>query len=682
MKKNSTNKLHSFKTPILWRGWERLFLLFLLLNSTLLFSQIPQWQWVRGGGSDLNCNSTGNIESCKWLGTDANGNIYGMSALGSGTSQIGTLNMNGYGYDDFAVFSYKCDGTFRWVRFYGCISNDIPTGITVDNLGNVYVSGEVGVGPYGDAHFGDTIIPTTLSMVKNVFIQKLDSNGHTKLLNFPGPTIMTSANGCNFVNMNVDNIGNQCVLATWEKATTNWNGFNIPSKGYYILKFDKNNLNLLNITKLDFNTTGSFGSWLLDFKIDNHNNYYLHNVFTDTIWIGGTVYKPDSIYSVYTELKNFVAKFDTAGNNTLKMVKTGNAQDSTYLWLTNFNIIDNSIYWGGNITNGGNLFGTIIHNTCSFPYYEGPCIAKLNATTGALIAVNHLNNCKYTVPNNPISDKNGNIILPGTLSNIIIMNTSDTIKLNNTNANSNCFFLANIDSNLSHFNWGIAAKITGGPSNTINTLVVDDKKNIFVGGSFTDSLYDSFGNGIRSNGGNTDFFIAKVSVTNNCNCNTAIPTTQVVSLVNNTLTVKGNATGILDSLYWFWGDGTSTKYITQNTNVSHTYQSAGSYTVCLRTYNYCGTQDSCTQVVITAINETELKEIKTYPNPVNKDLIIENPYYKPLNVYVYNSMGLLIYQKQYETQKITIDMSNYASGVYILKLNTDNGMLIRKIVKE
>ena len=129
------------------------------------------------------------------------------------------------------------------------------------------------------------------------------------------------------------------------------------------------------------------------------------------------------------------------------------------------------------------------------------------------------------------------------ISNYIIMNTSDTIKLNNTNANSNCFFLVSIDSNLSHFNWGIAAKITGGPSNTINTLFVDDKKNIFVGGSFTDSLYDSFGNGIRSNGGNTDFFIAKVSVNNDCNCTTAIPTTQVVSLVNNTLTVKGNATG-------------------------------------------------------------------------------------------------------------------------------------------
>ena len=156
----------------------------------------------------------------------------------------------------------------------------------------------------------------------------------------------------------------------------------------------------------------------------------------------------------------------------------------------------------------------------------------------------------------------------------------------------------------------------------------------------------------------------------------------MINLLNNTLTVKGNATGTLDSLYWFWGDGTHTKYITQNTNVSHTYQNAGNYTVCLRTYNYCGSQDSCTHVTMVGINETELKEIKTYPNPVNKDLIIENPYYKPLKVTVYNSMGLLIYQKQYENQTITIDMSNYVNGVYILKLSSDNGMLVRKIVKE
>ena len=73
MKKNSTNKLHSFKTLLLWRGLERLFLLFLLFNSTILFSQTPKWQWVKGGGSNMSCNLTDNMESCKWLGVDGNG---------------------------------------------------------------------------------------------------------------------------------------------------------------------------------------------------------------------------------------------------------------------------------------------------------------------------------------------------------------------------------------------------------------------------------------------------------------------------------------------------------------------------------------------------------------------------------------------------------------------------------
>ena len=109
--------------------------LFLLLNTTILFSQSPKWQWVRGGGSNMSCNLTDNMESCKWLGVDGNGNVYGMSALGGGFTHIDTSQFSGYGYDDFAVFSYKCDGTFRWVRYYGSSDNDIPWGLTVDNIG-------------------------------------------------------------------------------------------------------------------------------------------------------------------------------------------------------------------------------------------------------------------------------------------------------------------------------------------------------------------------------------------------------------------------------------------------------------------------------------------------------------------------------------------------------------------
>ncbi|MEI6823665.1 MAG: T9SS type A sorting domain-containing protein [Bacteroidota bacterium] len=655
------------------------FVLFLLLNSTFLFSQTPQWQWVRGGGSDLNCNSTGNIESCKWLGTDANGNIYGMSALGSGTSQIGTSSMNGYGYDDFAVFSYKCDGTFRWVRYFGSGGNDLSGGLAVDNSGNVFVSGEVGVTQYSDAHFGDSIIPATTTMDKGNFIAKLDSNGNIVWLNLPGPIFQNA--GVYFLQMGTDNFGNICELA-WFLDPTNWNGFSIPAKGYYVLKFGKNNGNLLNVTKLDFNSTDNFGCDLLDFKIDNNNNYYLNNVFTDTVYIGGIMFLPGS--SSLPD-KYFIAKFDSNGNNLWKDVFGGAYLTPDYVGMRNGLLCyDNNIYLTGFCNNGSVFYGDTIYSTISNQYPKISIIAKISGNDGSVLHINHISSDKSCDFKKLAIDKKNNCIIGSVVAGSkVILNNDDTIKPFSTTFGALNFFILSIDTSLSYFNWGIGTKLNSSSNDIIQSLFLDNKNNIFVGGMYTDSLYDSYGNGIHSNGGASDFFVAKVSVSNDCNCTTAIPNTQVVSLLNNTLTVKGNATGTLDSLYWFWGDGTSTKYITQNTNVSHTYQSAGSYTVCLRTYNYCGTQDSCTHVTMVGINETELKEIKTYPNPVNKDLIIENPYYKPLYVNLYNSMGLLIFQKQYENQAITIDMSKYVAGVYFVEIQTKDGIrTVRKVVIE
>jgi len=646
--------------------------LFLLLNTTILFSQSPKWQWVRGGGSNMSCNLTDNMESCKWLGVDGNGNVYGMSALGGGFTHIDTSQFSGYGYDDFAVFSYKCDGTFRWVRYYGSSDNDIPWGLTVDNNGNVFVTGVVSVSQYSDAHFGDTIIPATTTISKGQFIQKLDSNGHTIYLFLPGPTMQTINDNCYFLGMETDEHGNQCVLSRFTNSPTNWNGYAITTPGYYMLKFNKNNGNLMSLKKIDIN--GNFNTF--EFCTSKNSNYYFVGNIGDTAWVGTHTIICNSSWGIDS---SFVACLDSNG---------------TYLWhkvvggVYHYGV--NGFYYkptadslgvyviGGGKGTGANFLGQYLSNLID-TINPMPIIAKLDAFNGNLDWAIRMKITEVYYPGRLSLMNNNTLVGGGGYVNYIILNNNDSVKpqafLNRSN-----LLVYNLDCQTGYANWGIGTLSSGAGNDAYTTTTY--KNNIYVGGMYSDSLYDSYGNGIHSNGGASDFFIAKVSVSNDCNCTTAIPNTQVVNLLNNTLTVKGNATGTLDSLYWFWGDGTKTKYLSQNSNISHTYQNSGLYSFCLRTYNYCGTQDSCTQIVITGINETELKEIKTYPNPVNKNLIIENPYYKPLYVNLYNSMGLLIFQKQYENQTIIVEMSNYINGVYILKLSTDNGMLVRKIVKE
>ena len=66
-----------------------------------------------------------------------------------------------------------------------------------------------------------------------------------------------------------------------------------------------------------------------------------------------------------------------------------------------------------------------------------------------------------------------------------------------------------------------------------------------------------------------------------------------------------------------------------------------------------------------------------YPNPT-KDKIIFN---ENVNfIYVYSSSGFLV--KQSEITSDELDLSNLNSGIYILKMQTESGIRIDKLIKE
>ena len=83
-----------------------------------------------------------------------------------------------------------------------------------------------------------------------------------------------------------------------------------------------------------------------------------------------------------------------------------------------------------------------------------------------------------------------------------------------------------------------------------------------------------------------------------------------------------------------------------------------------------------------SVDDFELNSLFTlYPNPVQDVLTIENNSNFLLNtIMVYDVLGRLVLQENNPTAQL--DVSNVASGLLFVQLETDKGVLVKKILKE
>ena len=85
---------------------------------------------------------------------------------------------------------------------------------------------------------------------------------------------------------------------------------------------------------------------------------------------------------------------------------------------------------------------------------------------------------------------------------------------------------------------------------------------------------------------------------------------------------------------------------------------------------------NCTLLNIKEFNS--IPEITLYPNPTTKDITVVSER-RIEKLELYNSLGQLIKTKNYSN---SIDLSNNTTGVYILRIYTENGILTKKILKK
>lgn len=134
-----------------------------------------------------------------------------------------------------------------------------------------------------------------------------------------------------------------------------------------------------------------------------------------------------------------------------------------------------------------------------------------------------------------------------------------------------------------------------------------------------------------------------------------------------------------DTYLWSFGDGQTSTL----PEPSHTYAEGAVYTMVVTISNPCGsTSDTITiNNGATGIDNIALADqLNVYPNPANKELFIKTAAGLRLQSYTFiNSLGSVMQQGDISRSNI-IRLGAIASGVYILRINTNKGVVNKQVV--
>ena len=387
------------------------------------------------------------------------------------------------------------------------------------------------------------------------------------------------------------------------------------------------------------------------------------NVYT-TGWFKGTAdFDPGAGITNLTsagEEDIFILKLSPAGN--LLWVKQ---MGGTY-YDKGFSITTDAI---SNVYTTGYFNGTVDFDpgagtaNLTSANYQDIFIQKLDSA-GNFLWIKQMGGTSYDRGNSITTDAGGNVYTTGCFIDTVDFDPGTGIT-NLTSPGNSDIFIQKLDT-AGIFLW---VKQMGGTSSGYgSSITIDADDNVYTTGYFYNTVDFDPGAGTTNltSTGSADIFIQKLS---QCNVDVSLTTTDP--------SILANASGA--SYQWLDCDNNFAA-ITGETAQSFTATANGNYAVEI-TQNSCIDTSVCVQISTVGINTStslSVRNINVYPNPTTGKIVIEGENIE--RVEIINPIGQIIKQYTVRNKSILIDISSQRKGIYFLRITTNNGVVIDKVV--
>jgi len=641
----------------------------LLHLNTQAQAVIGSKDWAKRGGTWA--PSAGGDDNLSDMVTDRWGNIYVLA------ESYGKVNIDGHiaAPDSNAkrtLSSWDCYGNFRWMKvYYGDSGAGVYSQLGIDSNGNVYLGGIFSI-PQPGAIFHLDADTAFMGVISNRhFIIKYDSAGAMQWLKTP---INNWTEGI-WMNMSVTEGGDIYNYVHLASGAHEGGAYALNTNSYCVVKYNTSGT-FQAITLLDMksvlNSSAQY-SYFSHFTRDHGTGrYYVTgsnlDFSADSLTIGTTPILT-SVSTTQTKYRLFAAAFSAGGNSL--WVKTGDTGRNGELYTPVFDE-DGNVYMSG-YSDTGNVFDGNIPLDFSF-------IISLDSNGNKLWLQKPANHAGGAFA--PLVYRNGVILFVG--------GYTTALQWGNFSFQGGSFSQKGFVGAMNAGSGNVLQldSIAGGKwARTYSyMLAADDNGNIFVGGELGDSLY--FGNDvlakIDTSYADNDWYAAKFKVTE-CNCQVLSPQfSYSVTAASGVVSFAYNGQVPYTTITWDFGDGT---ILTGTSNPTHTYTLSGNFAVCVTVTNSCGNNTICHHVTVersTTVLDNVYKSdgIEIYPNPASDKLTLSGVTGSSI-ASVYDIQGRFIESFFIKNNKTELNIADYTSGIYLLRITDKNGMQMNaRFVKE
>lgn len=141
-----------------------------------------------------------------------------------------------------------------------------------------------------------------------------------------------------------------------------------------------------------------------------------------------------------------------------------------------------------------------------------------------------------------------------------------------------------------------------------------------------------------------------------------------------------SSTSLLSNLNYHWTIEDSV--ISTQENPTITFDSAGTYSICLKVESVNCSDSTCLDVMVsdsvTSIRDLDLQSLSIYPNPASQKLIIKSK--EKVVVEIFSLTGSIVFASQNVRGETVINLSDLVNGVYLVKLSTNNRTSVKQLV--